>query len=68
MQLYQRTEPGSRERELLVDAWGWREQQEGGMDGSDCTDDCSTAGLKEYENLPGAWPPVTGGYQVPATV
>ena len=63
MQLHQETAESSRERELLEDAWGWRELLQRAIDGCDTSDDASAAGLAEYEELPGAWPPVTGGYQ-----
>lgn len=64
MQLHAKTAEGSRDRELLEDAWGWRELLQRAIDGCDTSDEASAAGLAEYEELPGAWPPVTGGYQV----
>ena len=62
--MYSQTVEGSRDRELLEDVWGWRELLQRAIDGQDTSDDASAAGLAEYEELPGAWPPVTGGYQV----
>lgn len=63
-QLYAQTAENSPERQLLIDTWGWRELLQRGIDGYDTTDDASAAGLAEYEELPGAMPPVSGGYQV----
>lgn len=64
LQLHREAETIGLDRDILEDAWGWRELLQRGIDGSDCCDDSLEAGLAEYEDLPGAWPVVTGGYQV----
>jgi hypothetical protein len=58
-------EATGQEKEIVIDTWWWREQLQRGIDGSDCSDDGLEAGLAVYEDLPGPWPTVTGGFQVP---
>ena len=64
LQLSNKYEADSREAEIVRDAWAWRELLQRGIDGYDATEDGNPEGLSEYEDLPGPWPPVTGGYQV----
>lgn len=67
MQLNDLYPPNSGDRELLSDVWAWRELLQRAIDGSESSDDASVSGLAEYEDLPGAWPPVTAGHQVQMT-
>ena len=48
----------------MRDAWNWRELLQRNIDGSDHTSDSAVDGLAEYEDLPGHWGPIPGGYQV----
>lgn len=64
LQLRQQIGPDSRDAEIFTDAWGWRELLQRNIDGSDCTDDGNAAALAEYEDLPGPWGTIRGGYQV----
>lgn len=64
LQLYERMGPGSRDAEIVRDAWHWRELLQRNIDGADHTDDSSVEGLAEYEELPGPWGVIPGGYQV----
>lgn len=64
MQLYRQKRAGSREADIVRDAWHWRELLQRNMDGSDHTSDSAVGGLAEYNDLPGPWGAIPGGYQV----
>jgi hypothetical protein len=56
--------PDPQAKELLIEAWDWREKLQRSIDGCRSTDDMNAAAAAEYDELPGPHTPLPCGYQV----